>query len=72
MADLRAFLGSKCPSCKNDILQQEPSTNRMPGPARAWCPSCHASHTADELASGRTGRSKGGFLAKLLGKPQRS
>lgn len=67
MADLRAFLGSTCPSCRNDILQSEPSKNRMPGPARAWCPSCHASMTADELAHGPK---RGGLLKRLFSKPR--
>ncbi|MEA3201021.1 MAG: hypothetical protein QOE90_2449 [Thermoplasmata archaeon] len=69
MADLRAFLGSKCPSCRNDILQPEPSTNRMPGPARAWCPSCHASLSAEELAAGPR---RGGLLKRLFSKPSRT
>ena len=68
MADLRAYLGSTCPSCKHDILQQEPSTNRMPGPARAWCPSCHASLTVEQLAGKPSG---GAFLKRLFSKPQR-
>ncbi|GEM_PF-3697281 len=67
MADLRAFLGSKCPSCKMDILQQEPSTNRMPGPDRAWCPSCGARMTVEQLASGPA---RGGLLKRLFSKPQ--
>ena len=69
MADLRAYLGSACPSCRNDILQPEPSTNRMPGPARAWCPSCHAAMTADELAARPQ---RGSLLKRLFSKPSRT
>ena len=67
MADLRAYLGSKCPSCKLDILQQEPSTNRMPGPARAWCPSCGARMTAEQLSARPR---NGGLLKRLFSRPQ--
>ena len=69
MADLRAYLGSRCPSCKNDILQQEPTSNRMPGPDRAWCPSCHASMTVDQLAAKPTSAS---LFKKIFSKPQRT
>lgn len=69
MPALRDFFGSKCPSCTNDILQAEPSTNRMPGPERAWCPSCHAAFTAEQLARKPTA---GSILKRLFGGKPRS
>lgn len=71
MPSVREFLGSKCPSCKNDILQAAPSTNRMPGADLAWCPSCKSTLTAEQLARGGP-RASGGLLGKLFGRPQRS
>ena len=67
---LKDFLGSRCPCCSKDILQQAPSTNRMPGADLAWCPSCDARLSLDELVRGpkRTG---GSLLGRLFGKPQR-
>lgn len=61
---LRDFFGSKCPHCRTDILQQEPSSNRMPGPARAWCPSCQNRFTVEQLAKTPRG---GGLLKRLFG-----
>lgn len=67
MASLRDYLGSKCPCCASDILQQAPSSNRMPGAELAWCPSCKATLSVEELAAPRK---RAGFLAKLFGRPQ--
>lgn len=66
--DLRDFFGATCPCCARDILQPAPSTNRMPGEARAWCPSCDAKLTLADLAQRKPG--VGGFLKRLFGKPQ--
>lgn len=66
MAHIRDFFGSNCPHCRADILQQAPSANRMPGEERAWCPSCQAKMTLDELQ--RAPR-RGSFLKRLFGGP---
>lgn len=63
MSSVRAFFGSNCPSCRADILQAAPSSNRMPGEEKAWCPSCQARFGADDLA--RAG--KGSLLKRLFG-----
>ena len=65
--ELRDYFGSKCPCCARDILQQAPSTNRMPGQAYAWCPTCDARLSIDDLRR-RAGAS--GFLKRLFGRPQ--
>ena len=65
---IRDYLGTRCPSCQGDILQQAPTTNRMPSAELAWCPSCHATHTAEALARGPT---RSSLLRRLFGKPQR-
>lgn len=69
MAEIRDFFGSKCPSCASDILQAAPSTNRMPSNGLAWCPSCDARLSVDDLQ-----RRKGGpsLLKRLFGKPTRT
>lgn len=67
MASLRDFVGSKCPCCSKDILQQAPSSNRMPGAELAWCPTCDARLSPDDLARRRGGA--GGFLKRLFGRP---
>lgn len=68
MADIRDHFGAKCPCCARDILQQLPSTNRMPGSqALAWCPTCDARLGIEDLQR----RPKvGGLLRRLFGKPQ--
>lgn len=68
MAALREFLGSRCPHCSNDILQQMPTTNRMPNLDVAWCASCNAQFTVDQLSRGGRGP---GLLGKLFGRPHR-
>lgn len=65
MASVRDFVGAPCPHCKNDILQQAPSTNRMPGEARAWCPSCQHRFGVEELSRGV--RPAKGILRRLFG-----
>lgn len=65
MASLRDFIGARCPCCARDILQQAPSNNRMPT-EHAWCPSCHASLSLEDLVRGPK-RSSGGFLRRLFG-----
>ena len=62
---VRDFFGSKCPSCRLDILQAAPSTNRMPGEEKAWCPSCQSRFSAEDLSAKR----KGGFLKRVFGGP---
>lgn len=69
MAALRDYLGSRCPHCANDILQQLPSTNRMPGQDIAWCGSCNGRFTVEQLSRGGRGV---GLLAKLFGKAHRA
>lgn len=64
MASVRDFFGSKCPTCRADILQAAPSTNRMPGEEKAWCPSCQSRFSADDLAKGAT---RGGLMKRLFG-----
>ncbi len=66
MPALRDFLGSKCPSCKNDILQQAPTSNRMPGKDLAWCPSCKATLTIEQLSNARREPAK--LFARLFGR----
>ena len=63
MAALRDYVGSKCPSCRTDILQQAPSSNRMPGEAKAWCPTCDKRFSVTELSQVQ----KGGLLKRLFG-----
>ena len=67
-ATVRDYFGTKCPSCRNDILQQAPSTNRMPGAQLAWCPSCDARLSLAELAASVK---RGSLLGKIFGRPQR-
>ena len=67
MPALRDSFGSTCPACAKDILQAEPSSNRMPGPERAWCPTCHAAFTAEQLSK-RSGPAS--MLKRLFGKPR--
>jgi phage FluMu protein Com len=70
---LRDHLGTRCPRCKNDILQQAPTTNRMPGQADlAWCPSCKSTMTVEDLERSSRAARRGGLLARLLGKPSSS
>lgn len=69
MPALRDFFGSDCPSCTKDILQAEPSKNRMPGPERAWCPTCQSAFTVEQLAR-RPGA--GSLLRRLFGGKPRS
>lgn len=66
MASLRDFLGSPCPHCRRDILQVQPSANRMPDPDLAWCPACKGSFTSEDLARGSRG--PGGFFRRLFGR----
>lgn len=68
MAELRDYFGTKCPCCAKDILQQAPSSNRMPGAQLAWCPTCDAKLSIDDLQRRRTPAS---FLRRLFGKPTR-
>jgi len=63
MPTVRDFFGSKCPSCRADILQAAPSTNRMPGEEKAWCPSCQTRFGVQELSR----PSKQGLLKRLFG-----
>lgn len=63
MPAIRDFFGSKCPDCRSDILQAAPSSNRMPGEEKAWCPSCDHRFTLEQLAGSR----KGGMLKRLFG-----
>ena len=63
MTSVRAFFGSKCPDCRADILQAAPSTNRMPGEEKAWCPTCDHRFSAEQLARG----GQGGLLKRLFG-----
>jgi hypothetical protein len=65
--ELRDYYGSKCPCCARDILQQAPSSNRMPGQALAWCPTCDARLSLADLQR-RAG--VGGLFKRLFGKPQ--
>lgn len=65
--ELRDFYGSKCPCCARDILQQAPSHNRMPGEALAWCPTCDARLSLDDL---RNRAGVGGFFKRFFGRPQ--
>lgn len=65
--ELRDFYGSKCPCCAKDILQQAPSSNRMPGQALAWCPTCDARLSLSDL---QRKPSPATFLKRLFGKPQ--
>lgn len=65
MSSLRSFLGSPCPRCRRDILQAAPSTNRMPGEERAWCPACNTRFSADDLA--RKPRSGKNIFRRLFG-----
>ena len=69
MSDLREFLGAKCPCCSKDILQQAPSTNRMPGKELAWCPTCKSTLTLDDLARRARKPRSAGLLARLFGRP---
>jgi hypothetical protein len=64
MASLRDFIGARCPRCTRDILQQAPSQNRMPTD-HAWCPSCQAVMSLEELTAPRA--KGGGLLRKLFG-----
>lgn len=63
MPSVREHFGSKCPHCRADILQAAPSTNRMPGEEKAWCPSCQTRFSADDLAR----KAGGSFLKRLFG-----
>ncbi|HET6404358.1 MAG TPA: hypothetical protein VFH78_06905 [Candidatus Thermoplasmatota archaeon] len=63
MPSVRDHFGSNCPSCRADILQAAPSNNRMPGEEKAWCPSCDARFSADDLAR----KKQGGLLKRLFG-----
>lgn len=63
MVAVRDFIGHTCPRCSKDILQQAPSTNRMPGQDLAWCPSCNVRLSAEDLAQ----KKRGGFLRRLFG-----
>ena len=63
MPAIRDFFGSKCPDCRADILQPAPSTNRMPGEEKAWCPACDHRFSATDLA----GRRQPGLLKRLFG-----
>lgn len=63
MPAVRDFFGSNCPDCRSDILQAAPSTNRMPGEEKAWCPSCQHRFSAEDLA--RAG--KPSILKRLFG-----
>ena len=69
MPALRDFLGSKCPHCQNDILQQAPTTNRMPGKELAWCPSCKSTMSIEDLQHHRGAAAKPGIMARLFGRP---
>lgn len=69
MPSLRDYLGSRCPHCSNDILQQLPSTNRMPGQEVAWCAACDRRYSVEELARGVKGPS---LFARVFGKPHRA
>ncbi|HUR68871.1 MAG TPA: hypothetical protein VM370_06460 [Candidatus Thermoplasmatota archaeon] len=64
MTAIRDFFGSKCPDCRADILQPAPSSNRMPGEEKAWCPACDHRFSVEQLARGK---STGGLLKKLFG-----
>jgi hypothetical protein len=68
MHALRDHFGSPCPRCAKDILQPAPSTNRMPGQDLAWCPTCHATLSADDLARRRAPK-RGSFLSRLFTRP---
>ena len=63
MPSVRDLIGSNCPSCRADILQAAPSTNRMPGEEKAWCPSCQTRFGVDDLARS----TKGSLLKRLFG-----
>lgn len=63
MTAIRDFFGSSCPDCRADILQAAPSSNRMPGEEKAWCPSCQHRFSVQDLA----GKPAGGFLKRLFG-----
>lgn len=66
MASLRDHFGSRCPACRNDILQQAPSANRMPGQDLAWCPSCDRRFALGDLQrAARPGPA--GLLRRLFG-----
>lgn len=69
-ATLRDFLGSKCPSCRSDILQAAPSSNRMPGEDRAWCPACQGRFSVEDLTRSKAG--SGSIFRRLFkgGTPQ--
>lgn len=69
MPALRDYLGARCPRCANDILQQLPSTNRMPNLDVAWCASCDGRFKVEELARGIRGP---GFLGRIFGRPHKA
>lgn len=70
MAALRDYFGTSCPVCAHDILQKAPSVARMPPGDYAWCASCESHLTLADLA--QISKKKGGFLARLFGKPSRA
>lgn len=63
MPALRDYVGTNCPHCTKDILQQAPSTNRMQPEEAAWCPSCHSKFSVEQLAR----VAKPGLLGRLFG-----
>ena len=69
MPALRDFLGKNCPRCSNDILQQLPSTNRMPNLDVAWCASCDGRFSVEDLGRGLRG---GSLLGRLFGRPNKA
>lgn len=69
MAAIRDFFGTNCPHCAKDILQQAPSTNRMPGAELAFCPSCRTQFSLADLQRG----AKPSLLGRLFGnRPSRT
>lgn len=64
MASLRDFIGTRCPCCAGDILQQAPSSNRMPTES-AWCPSCKAVLSLADLVAPPA--KSGGLFKRLFG-----
>lgn len=69
MPALRDYLGSRCPHCANDILQQLPSTNRMPNANTAWCAACDSRFSVEDLSRGVRGP---GLLGRLFGRPNKA
>lgn len=65
MPALRDFLGSPCPRCRRDILQAAPSSNRMPGEERAWCPRCDTRFSVDDLSRRKSGAT--GLIRRIFG-----